>query len=209
MLNMDVQVSEFNSERVVINLKVLENISKEASEPLNIASLVDKLASSANDSIPVTKDTKNDRKHDLPEKEDLCMDLHKLQKESFSNFCNKFKTQFILDEETHSESEFLPYSNTSRDSNLEINSDTENRSWIIETKCTKKAKKNRKLREKKLTEENRSSGGHLSTQSKQSIKNTEHIDNEDCSAVSEPINIRSAYKYSDTVRIIFHKRNCI
>lgn len=208
MLNMDVQVSEFNSERVVINLKVLENISKKSNEPLNIASLVDKSASSDDDSIPVPKYTQNDRKHNLPEKEELCMDLHKLQKESFSNFCKKFKTQFVLDEEMHSESEFLHYSNNSWE-NLEINSDTENRSWIIETKCTKKAKKNRKLREKRFTEGNKSSEGHLSTQSKQSIKNIEHIDNEDCNAVSEPIDIRSAYKYSDTVLTIFHKKSCI
>lgn len=204
-LDVDLQVSEFNSERVVINLKTSKGNSSSTNGSCSTASQVRKSSSSVNhNSVRLTNGTDKSKKEKLSKKErSSLVDLENLQKVNFTAFCNRFKTQFLLDEETHSESELIFHrAGSPRDSHLETNSDVENRSWIVETKSAKKARRKKKAREKKSMVESAGNcvqdSGSVATERANEVEEGANT-SEDCTAVSEPIDIRSAYKYSDMV----------
>lgn len=112
---------------------------------------------------------------------------------NFSKFC----AENTLEDEklSLSESELIFEISHSSSSHKETNSDLENHSWIIESKSAKKAHRKKRAYEQKYDE----NGFQIHTTFKSKNEENDGVFSEG----TQPIDIQSAYKYSDLVSCRF------
>lgn len=211
---MDLSVSKFTADQVDINVSLRPDC------PMRVPTLLksSSLAATANGfspdstaSSPMVFDNfeKFDQfKDERPSKlEKLDFETEFVQVTNFGEFCSDFKKRFSLDEDVHclSESELLPSrpgSRISRKGTVRPAS-LSNGSWITESKNAKKAKRQKKARDKKLASS--ANGCHSSSNGAAGGGESETEFNDSSNAVDDSFDgaadVKSAYKFSDLVRI--------
>lgn len=213
-LNVNFDVSKFSTEKVIINGTTCKTFSintndlltsqpefnnlhaqKEftAVEPASKIYQIDKHSINGIDEVVYSDDVKS-QKNNLHTSETLLSankERNFVQTTEINTLCDNFKTQFSIENESNCMSETeLHVSNISKKNRKQFHSDNENHPWIVETKNAKKAKRKKKAHDKKFGIKNEESENGKT----ESVK-----DYDNRTPKTTPIDIRSAYKFSDMV----------